>query len=128
MSLLDNDIIIRVRRDARHGSEPLSERAVQRLWEDHGMPKNVVREAEQEGRRQRRAGMRCYCAACEVVDTKVVPHETLRYRYAERRHAELEAAGVHSWSQRGEQIQREIDAGAALQAAPVRVIRTKGPA
>lgn len=128
MTALNDHILAGIRLDARHGHEPRSEHEIPRLRQRYGLLPNQVRDAEQEGRRQRLAGMRCYCATCEVVESKVAPHETLRYQYAERRHAELEAAGIQGWHCRQEQIDKEIESGAALQAAPVRVIRTGGTA
>lgn len=120
--------LLRARMDARHGCPPVC----QELLDDYCFGRDVtaaeIRAAEAEGRRMRAAGIRCMCPRCEVPETAVASNETLRCNYARRRHAELSAAGMADPEKRAAHIQHEIDSGAALQSAPVRVIRTGGAA
>lgn len=124
MSVL-TDPLIGIRLDARHGMPPLTSGALRAFCLQNVTNADAVRAAELQGRQDRAAGVRCMCAYCEGNSNEIGGRERLRQHYAARRQAELTAQGMAS-AERTRVIDEEINRGAAFQAGPAMVTRTKG--
>lgn len=114
-----------VRLFVRHTGELLEPSRVAYLQREVGLFADDIRHAQMLGMRDRAIGVTCRCRLCEVNQEKLLGNASLRTHYYLRRRAELLAAGKTA-----EQIHRivdeEIDAGAAMQSAPVTITRTVG--
>jgi hypothetical protein len=80
-----------------------------------------LNEAFTEGDEARKSGYPCQCHACASLPPSMWERESIRIAYANRRRAELKAAGTPE-NEIERIVEREIDGGAALQQAPA-VIR-----
>ncbi|MDZ7863358.1 hypothetical protein [Acidovorax sp.] len=126
MSGIKEEALRRARLDARHELEPLDLQELQAYCRRNVVSADQVREAERQGRDLLASGARCMCPSCEV-DLQALDHkERLRIHYAARRHTQLQAQGIDDHAARARTIQAEIDAGAALQSAPIQITRTGG--
>lgn len=122
MSSIKEEMLVRVRLDARHGLPPMTREGLAVFCGENAALPDEVRQAERDGRALLASGARCMCLNCEF--TGAIQHERLRTHYAARRHAQLQAVGIDCQAERQRLIQAEIDAGAALQAVPATITRT----
>lgn len=122
MSSIKEEMLVRVRLDARHGLPPLTRDVLAVFCHENALLPDEVRQAERDGRALLASGARCMCLTCEFAEA--ARHERLRTHYAARRHTQLEAMGIDCRPERQRLIQAEIDAGAALQAVPATITRT----
>lgn len=117
----------RVRLDARHGV--YGDRAVPQ-WQlsmtcqETMLPAAEVLQAVREGQKLRASGVRCLCPRCATCGEVINDRETQRQRYAAVRTTQLITQGIEP-AERERIIAAEIAAGAAFQAQPVTVTRSK---
>lgn len=117
----------RVRLDARHGvygDGAVPQWQLSMTCQETMLPAAEVLQAVREGQKLRASGVRCLCPRCGSAGEVINDRESLRQRYAAMRTTQLIARGFEP-AERERIIAAEIDAGAAFQAQPVTVTRSK---
>ncbi|KEH14053.1 hypothetical protein GY15_08965 [Delftia sp. 670] len=118
------EALLKVRQDARHGHNSLTEGWIRRICRANGLQPHQVRAAERQGRELRAKGVPCMCSYCGFGGNgQIEDRERIRIDYAAARREQLIAAGVPP-EVREQTIQAEIDAGAAFQALPITIKRS----
>lgn len=126
MMILLSHALVSTRLDGRHGRD--RRQTMEWLAEDGFFDEadmKLLDAAFTEGVEASSSGYPCHCPTCSSLIPAMREREHVRMAYAQRRRDELKSSGLSYEAITGK-IDREIDAGAALQTVPTVVSKTRG--